>query len=150
MTTTEHEPVLVVDGDVVHVDGLPMPRPLAHPPARVPRSPAWCRCGKRDAAAHGGFTCDEVRGIAARVRADEARQARPRVAGPAAGVLAVVAAVVLIALAIVAAVSLRLTGAVAAVTAWVATWWPLALVGLLFLGGGAATCAGLHCGGCRG
>jgi hypothetical protein len=63
MTVERELPVLDVEF-VVDLDAL-AEQPLQHPP--VLREQVSCRCGKRTLAAHGGFSCDEVLAMGARV-----------------------------------------------------------------------------------
>jgi hypothetical protein len=67
MTVERELPVL--DVELIAVDGVPVeqlaPQPLAYPPAA--REQVSCRCGKRSIDAHGGFSCDAVLAIGARV-----------------------------------------------------------------------------------
>jgi hypothetical protein len=138
-----HLPVL--DAEVGDLDAF-REQPLQYPPAT--REQLSCRCGKGSVAAHGRFSCNEVLAIAARVDADEAAAPwRDYLLPVAGGLVALVVGGLLVWLVVLGVAAL--VGAVAAVASWISTFWPLALVGLLFLGGGA-TCAGLHCGGCRG
>lgn len=69
MTTHAEPEPPVLDADVIAVDGVPieqlMPQPPQYPPAV--HGQGSCRCGKRSVEAHGGFSCDQVLAIAARV-----------------------------------------------------------------------------------
>jgi hypothetical protein len=145
VTAVEREQPAVVEGPVVDLDAL-IGQPLQHPPAT--RSQVSCLCGKGSIAAHGPFSCDEVLQIRARVQADEAAPVWRQYVVPVAGGLIALAAGGLLVWAVVAGVA-ALVGAVTIAAAWVSEYWPLALLGLLLLGGGTA-CVGLHCGGCRG
>jgi hypothetical protein len=69
MTAEPELPILdveIVETEPIDLDKLLDPQPLQYPPAVVAAAPR-CICGNATDRGHGGFTCDEVLAIGARV-----------------------------------------------------------------------------------
>lgn len=166
LPSTDHTtaPPLVIDGEVLPVVDA-TPKPLQYPPAVLEDGPRvydvtatrrTCACGKDGTEySHGGFTCDQVLQIAARVEGGTEQAKREASRRPLLIAAAVVGGLLVVGGAAAAAWLLvsSVVAMVAAVAAWLQAHWAGLVVGVVLLGlfgGGAAKCAGIHCGGCGG